>query len=219
MTVSHGSRRSPLVGACASLLMFTAGCAHVKPEEMTAQLDKLRTDMRAEYQQGDQNPCIFWNDSCKNSSVQPGSTEVPQQGNISTWDISATFTGSQILPYLNGGDLWLGFDVNQANTVQTLTGFNFYINGVLTDWLAGPTPVPVAQNGTGWADFLLLGFSSFDADDIIRFQFQFAGANDGAENIFLVSGAQNTPVPEPATMVLLGTGLLVAVRARRRKTS
>src|SRR6187431_1952609 len=23
-----------------------------------------------QYQQGDQNPCIFWNDSCKNSSVQ-----------------------------------------------------------------------------------------------------------------------------------------------------
>jgi hypothetical protein len=36
-------------------------------------------------------------------------------------------------------------------------------------------------------------------------------------NNAIPSGPQNTPVPEPATMMLLGTGLLAAFRARRKQ--
>jgi hypothetical protein len=186
------------------------------------------------YQQTVQNPCIFSNESCK----QPDgftATEVPNGGGVEGWDLEVTYSGAELLDLLDGGELLLGLDINEASGngpgtgPQTLLAFEMYIDGVLTDSYTGSTGnVPAGNNGNGYADYLLSGFSTFDGGEEITFRFVFDDANDGTENVFLITGpactvdcepGPNTPVPEPASMVLLGTGLLVAVRARRRKTS
>ena len=43
-----------LIGSCALMVLVTAGCARVKPEELSAELARLRSEMRTEIEQGDQ---------------------------------------------------------------------------------------------------------------------------------------------------------------------
>ena len=52
MTSIDSKARSAIVGAFT--LVVVAGCARVKPEELNAELLRLREEMRSEYQQGDQ---------------------------------------------------------------------------------------------------------------------------------------------------------------------
>ena len=55
MMLANVSRsRSAQMGACALVVMVLGGCSRVKPEELSAELAKLRAEMRSEYQQGDQ---------------------------------------------------------------------------------------------------------------------------------------------------------------------
>jgi PEP-CTERM motif-containing protein len=171
------------------------------------------------FQQTVQSPCIFSNPSCQNGSFP--TTNLDTGGAVTGYNVfSQVYTGSTLLSILNGGAMILGIDINQASgqPAQTLLGFQMLKNGVVVDTFTGSTGnVPAGNNGNGYADYLLGNFSSFTATDTIQFRFIFSDANDGTENVFIISGGRPpTNVPEPSTVLLVGAGLLF-VGAFRRK--
>lgn len=170
-----------------------------------------------EYQHQVQNPCIFSSPSCQNPADFP-STDIPSQGNVESYVLdSPIYSGQQLLNYIgDGNSLLIGLNINQNNGPQTLTSFTMSVNGTVVDTYTGSTGnVPDLFNGLGYADYLLGNFTSFLPTDQIQFTFAFDDANDGPEMVFLASVANS--VPEPATLALLGLGLLGACFTRRRK--
>jgi hypothetical protein len=130
---------------------------------------------------------------------------------------SVTYTGAQILAVIGSGPLLIGLDINQANDPQTLTSFTMTNNTThVVDSTASAMSVPAGNNGNGYADYLLAGFSSFAAGDSITFHFVFSDANDGTENLFLIGGTPTTPTPEPVTLALTGSGLVGLFLFRKR---
>jgi hypothetical protein len=218
------SVRLKQVGAAIFVILLVVVAA---PRSASAATLVLTLDPNKTYQQTAQNPCVFTNPSC-NPAIAPvaanpatisGSTygqALPNQGNVTSWDQYVTFDASQLLALDPDGNLMLGFDINDTSVAQSLLLFEMYIGGVKVDTYTGSAGNVLApNNGTGFADYLMTGFSSIanvGGTTDITFRFQFANANDGAENVFLIStnGTPTNPVPEPATMLLL---------ARRRKAA
>ena len=82
------------------------------------------------------------------------------------------------------------------------------------------------ENGSGWADYgILTGIDPFDItysdSDRITFHLQFSSLSNGAEEVFLsgeysATDILNEEIPEPATILLLGSGVMAILRRRRR---
>ncbi|WP_026437635.1 PEP-CTERM sorting domain-containing protein [Acidovorax sp. JHL-9] len=171
------------------------------------------------YQQTVQSPCIFSNPSCTNGGF--ASTALPTGGSVNGYDaFSPIYSGQTLLNIIGAGNaLLIGLDINQASgqPAQTLTAFYMLLNNSIVDTFSttATNNVPAGNNGNGYADYLLGNFSSFSATDTVQFHFVFNNANDGTENLFVI-GAPGSTVPEPATLALLGLGLLGAYFVRRR---
>jgi len=170
------------------------------------------------YQQTVQSPCIFSNPSCQNGTFN--TTDLPTGGNVSGYNsLSAVYSGATILGIIGtGNSITLGIDINQASgqPAQTLTTFEMLKNGVVVDTFTGSTGnVAATNNGNGYADFILTGFSSFLSTDTIQFHLVFNDANDGTENVFLIGGT-STNVPEPSSLMTLGFGLLILAFTSRK---
>ena len=70
-----------------------------------------------------------------------------------------------------------------------------------------PTPIPNAHNGNGFSDFGLTGFNLTAGQNYV-FEVSVLTDTDGMEEFFIVPQAGPGAIPEPSTLLLLGSGLL-----------
>ena len=200
----------------AVFLLVTAGIASADTLTLNPVL------INHQFQQTTNNPCVIGDTSCHQPA---GMDETVFPTSVSSYDsLSPVYTVGQLRDIV-GNTFWVGVDINQTEVVQRLSYFSMSINGVVVDeYIANPyilvPPTVGGGNGNGYADYLLKNFTSlanYAATDTVQFHVIMPLINDGREEYFLISASGPTQTPEPASLALLGSGLLAGGGVLRRK--
>jgi hypothetical protein len=175
------------------------------------------------FQQTENSPCVIGEPSC-NQPAGFDVTIIPTGPGSDAYDLfSPVYTAAQIEAIV-GSSFFVGIDVNTAagQPIETLVLFQMLINGVVVDFFNGPEAFALTNNGNGFSDALLRGFTTLGNDtDTVQFRASVSGATDGREQFFLISSGdkpEEPPViPEPGSLMLLGSGLLIGARRLRQR--
>jgi hypothetical protein len=168
----------------------------------------LESPGSAVYQQTQNSPCVIGDPSCNQPAGFP-STTIPENTDPITNLGSPVYTVGQITG-LVGNTFFVGIDVNQAGPEGIfLDSFRLDIAGVTQFSYTGGAQLQVLNNGNGFSDALLKGFnlSGFAAGSTAQFFVTYHNQTDGREEFFLIASNAPRVVPEPASMLLLGSGL------------
>jgi hypothetical protein len=203
-----------LITLALTILPLTAGAV---PIALT--LDTTQTSV---FQQTLNSPCVIGNPSCNNPAgflftLLPVSPTSPQV------TVSPTYTVDQIRTLLGGiNTFFIGIDISQAPG-QGPYGLNsFTVNVEGSDVFQYTGPTDLASSGNGFSDALLktVDLTGFAGSANVIFTVNFSNDNGAREQFFVVSSEAPSSVPEPATLLLLGStmaglGFLQRRRARR----
>jgi hypothetical protein len=197
---------------------FLPGRAGAEPISLTVNND-------TSIQQVLNTPCVIGDPSCRNPDTFPYTLLAPQM-DAATVD-SPVYTVEQIRNAVGSDTFDVGLDLNQAmghnDGTYRLLAFTLAVNGTVVFSLPSPINVTPLNPGNGYSDALIQGFdlSGLAPDASLVFTATFAGATAGREQYFLraIQGGDTgaAPVPEPASMLLVASGLVGAIAHRRRR--
>lgn len=141
---------------------------------------------------------------------------------LETLDLIVNYTS----PTTGGRDDPFNNDIE--SDVQNSTG-NAIVGGTLIANLDGVKQLDLNEQGAGFADyFIQTGIDPYDPaytdETRIAFHIVLSDLDDGGETIFLSGGfdgggGPQEVIPEPATLVLLGSGIVGLIARRRRSRS
>jgi hypothetical protein len=186
--------------------------------------------------QSTSNPCVIAATQCQQPASM-GFNNFTSSGSISTYNMFSTtptatvadgvqgtpYTVGQLTGALGTNSFVVAIDVNTTSAasenltlfevIDTTTHVTLYSTGAINLNIGS-----VASNGNGFADWdsNLLSLAGLASTDGILFHAVWNNAVDGGESYFLIPGT-SPQLPEPGTLLLLGTGLVGLAAFARKK--